>query len=586
MRQFLKIFVAALLAIIVFMVIVVIVAAGWIGSVASSKKPDIGGRGVLFIELQQTLPEQTLDNPLAELGMDDHYNTPGLYDMVRLIRYAKYDTTIKGIYLHCNDNGNGLASSDELRNALLDFKTSHKFVYAYGDVISQRAYYVANVADRIYCNPRGGIDWRGFSIQYLFFRQALEKLEIEPQIFYAGKFKSATEPFRADQMTEPNRLQSTVFLNDIYNRFLVQVAQQRNTDTATLHRCANELRIRTAADAVQYKLVDGAEYDDVVKNEIRQKTGTPAGSKINFVMAGKYAQAVNYKTGKGSNKIAVIFAQGNIVDGKGERSEIGGDTYRWLIRKARTDDDVKAIVVRVNSGGGSAMASENIWRELIVARKDKPVILSFGDYAASGGYYMSCGADSIFAQPNTLTGSIGVFSIVPNMKKFFGNKLGLTFDGVKTGAYADMNTATRPLNEVEKQYMQSGVDSIYLTFLDRVADGRRMQLAAVDSIAQGRIWTGSRALGLGLVDRLGGLQDAIDCAARMAKLNEYRIREFPEPMNWWERVFGGYKNTAKTKAVKEELGEQGFKIYTSLKNLRQFTGHSQARVPFEMEYDF
>ncbi|MBS1564720.1 MAG: signal peptide peptidase SppA [Bacteroidetes bacterium] len=586
MRQFLKIFLAAILALAVFTVLVVIVAAGWLGSIASSEKPEVGGRGVLYIDLQQGLREQTVDNPLADLGVDDHYDNPGLYDMIRIIRYAKTDSSIKGIYLRCNENGNGLATSDELRDALLDFRKSKKFVYAYGDVISQRAYYIANVADRIYCNPRGGVDWRGFAIQYLFFRQALEKLEIEPQIFYAGKFKSATEPFRADQMTEPNKLQSTVFLNDIYNRFLMQVAAQRGTDTATLHRCANELLIRTAADAVHYKLVDGAAYDDVVKDEIRKITGTPADNKLNFVLVGKYAKAVNYKTGSGSDRIAVIYAQGDIVDGKGEKNEIGGDTFRWLIRKARTDKDVKAIVVRVNSGGGSAMASEIMWRELAVARKDKPVILSFGDYAASGGYYMSCGADSIFAQPNTLTGSIGVFSIVPNMKKFFSNKLGVTFDGVRTGDYADMNTVSRPLNEVEKHYMQSSIDSIYQTFLTRVSDGRRLPVAAVDSIAQGRVWTGSRAIGLGLVDRLGGLQDAIDCAARMSGTAKYRIREYPEPMGFWERIFGSYKNTARTKAVKEELGEQGFQIYTSLKRLQQLTKTSQARLPFEMSYGF
>jgi protease-4 len=586
MRQFFKIFLAALLAIVVFSVIVGLVAVGWIGSLASADKPSVGSRGVLYIDLQQTLPEQAQDNPLADIGAADQYDIPGLYDMVRLIRYAKTDTSIKGIYIRCQDNGNGLGASDELRDALRDFKTSKKFIYAYGDVISQRAYYVAHVADRVYCNPRGGIDWRGFAIQYLFFKQALQKLEIEPQIFYAGKFKSATEPFRADRMTEPNRLQSSVFLNDIYSRFLVQVAASRNTDTATLHRCANELLIQTAADAVKYKLVDAAEYDDVVKEEIRQRTGTPTDKKINFVMVGKYAKAVDYKDGKGSDKIALIYAQGNIVDGKGEKSEIGGDTYRWLIRQARTDKNVKAIVVRVNSGGGSAMASENIWRELAIARKEKPVVMSFGDYAASGGYYMSCGADSIFAEPSTLTGSIGVFSIVANMQKFFNNKLGITFDGVKTADYADMTTSVRPLNETEKRFMQTDIDSIYHTFLQRVSDGRRISVPLVDSIAQGRVWTGSRAIDLGLVDKLGGLQDAINCAAGMAKLNEYRIKEYPEPMGLWEKLFGGYKNTVRSQAVKEEMGEQGFQVYTALKNLKQLTGSSQARLPFEMTLGF
>ncbi len=585
MRQFFKIFIAALLAIIVFSVIVVLVAVGWAGSIASSGRPETGARAVLYIDLQQVMPEQEINNPLADLGASDQYDVPGLYDMVRLIHYAKSDTAIKGIYLRCDGNANGLASSEELRNALQDFKTSKKFVYAYGDVISQRAYYVACVADRIYCNPRGGVDWKGFAIQYLFFRQALDKLEIEPQVFYAGKFKSATEPFRADKMTEPNRLQSTVFLDDIYNRFLADVAVARHTDTATLHRCANELLIRSAGDAVQYKLADAAKYDDEVKGEIKKLTGTADDSKINFVMAGKYAKAVNYKDGKGTDKIALIYAQGDMVDGKGEKGEIGGDTYRGLIRKARLDKDIKAIVVRVNSGGGSAMASENIWRELAVARKDKPVIVSFGDYAASGGYYMSCGADSIFTQPSTLTGSIGVFSIVFNMKKFLGNKLGLTFDGVKTAEHADMATIN-PLNETEKRFMQSGVDSIYQTFLTRVSAGRKISVAMVDTIAQGRVWTGSRAIGLGLVDKLGGLQDAINCAARMAKLKEYRLKEYPEPMSFWEKLFGGYKNTAKMQAMKEEMGVQGFQVYTSMKKLKQVTAGCQAKLPFEMSFEF
>ncbi|HEY4149808.1 MAG TPA: signal peptide peptidase SppA, partial [Chitinophagaceae bacterium] len=441
-------------------------------------------------------------------------------------------------------------------------------------------------ANRIYCNPKGGVDWRGFSIQYLFFRQALEKLDIEPQIFYAGKFKSATEPFRAEQMTEPNRVQSSVFLNDIYNRFLVQVAAARNTDTATLHRCANDLLIQSADDAIKYKLVDAAEYDDVVKAEIKRLTGTDSSEKINFVPAAKYAKSVNYKDDRGSDKIALIYAQGDMVDGKGEKGEIGGDTYRWLIRKASMDKDIKAIVVRVNSGGGSAMASENIWRELAVTKKKKPVIISFGDYAASGGYYMSCGADSIFSQPSTLTGSIGVFSIVFNMKKFFGDKLGLTFDGVKTAAHADMATSVNPMNEAEKRFMQSGVDSTYQTFLARVSEGRRIRTALVDSIAQGRVWTGLRAINLGLVDKLGGLQDAVNCAAGMAKLKEYRIKEYPEPMGWWEKLFGGYKNTAKLQAAKEEMGEQGFQLYTSMKKLQQLAAGRQARLPFDMNLDF
>ena len=582
MGQFFKIFFASLLALIVFTVVAVFITLGIIGSITSSDKPVIGANAILYIDLSQPMMEQSVGNPLAQLGAEEQYDVPGLYDVVRMIHYAKSDSSVKGIYLKCNDNNNGLAASEELRNAIIDFKQSHKFVCAYGDVISQRAYYVANIADKIYCNPRGGIEWKGLSLQYMFFRQALDKLEIEPQIFYAGKFKSATEPFRADGMTDANRLQSTVFLNDIYARFLMETAAAINTDTATLHQYANNMLVRSASDAVSYKLADAAKYDDEVKDELRVRVGIGKTGKLNFVVPGKYAKAVNYKGGKGDDKIALIFAQGDIVDGKGENGEIGGETYRNLVRKARMDDDVKAIVVRVNSGGGSAMASENIWRELEVARKDKPVIISFGDYAASGGYYMSCGADSIFAQPNTLTGSIGVFSIVPNLKKFFNNKLGVTFDGVKTATYADMSTASRPLNDAEKRFFQNDVDSIYHTFLTRVSNGRNMNLALVDSIAQGRVWTGSRGVDLGLVDKLGGLQDAIDCAAGMAKLKDYRLKEFPEPTSWWDKFFGTYQKNAKTKALKAEMGEDGYHVYSSFQKIKQFIGSSQTRLPFEM----
>jgi len=586
MGQFFKIFFASLLAIVVFTVVAGLIMVGWIAAVAgsiSSDKPVTGSKAVLYLDLSQSLGEQTKDNPLSGIGSDDQYDTPGLFDMVRLIKHAKTDSSIKGIYLKCADNTNGFATSDELRNALLDFKTSKKFIYAFADVISQRAYFVANAADKVYCNPKGGLEWKGFALHYMFFKQTLDKLGIEPQIFYAGKFKSATEPFRTDQMTEANRLQSSVFLNDLYSRFLTETAAARNVDTAALHRYARDMTIQTTEDAVKYKLLDGARYDDEVKDEIKQKLEIAPGGKINFIVAGRYAKAVNYKTGRSADKIALIFAQGDIVEGRGEKGQIGGDTYRSLIRAARTDDNIKAIVVRVNSGGGSAMASENMWRELSLARKQKPVVLSFGDYAASGGYYMSCGADSIFTQPNTLTGSIGVFSIVPNLQKFFKDKLGITFDGVKTSPYADLPTASRPLNDVEKRFLQNDVDTIYNTFLHRVSEGRRINVALVDSIGQGRVWTGTRGVLLGLADKTGGLQDAIDCAARMAKLKEFQLKEYPEPLNWWEALLGGYKKSLEVKAMEEELGAQGVSIYNSIKRVKQSVGTTQARLPFELE---
>ena len=585
MRQFFKFFFASFLAMMVFAVLAVIIMVAWIAGIAgsfSADKPSTGNKGILYLDLGQAIQEQVQDNPLSGFNADEQFDMPGLYDMVRLIKYAKTDSSIKGIYIKCAENANGFATSDELRTALLDFKTSKKFIYAYADVISQKAYYVANLADRLYCNPKGGLEWKGFALQYMFFKQTLDKIGIEPQIFYAGKFKSATEPFRTDHMTDANRLQSSVFLNDLYNRFLTETATARNIDTATLHWYANTMAVQTADDAVKYKLADGTRYDDEVKDEIKQKLGENSKYKINFITAGKYAKAVTYKTNEGSDRIALIFAQGDIVDGKGEKGQIGGDTYRGLIRTARMDDHIKAIVIRVNSGGGSAMASENMWRELELAKKQKPVILSFGDYAASGGYYMSCGADSIFTGANTLTGSIGVFSIVPNLQHFFNDKLGITFDGVKTGPYADMPTASRPLSEMEKRFLQNDVDSIYNTFLHRVSAGRRIDAALVDSIGQGRVWTGTRGIQLGLADKQGGLQDAINCAARMAKLKVFTLKEYPEPLSWLETIFGGYKKSMKVKAMKEELGEQGLKIYESVKKIKQCVGSAQARMPFEI----
>ncbi len=583
MRQFFKIFFASFAAMFVFFVLALICMFLWIGYIAShfsSDKPVTGSKAVLYLDLSQAIHEQVQENALTGFFNDEQYDLPGLYDMVRLIRYAKTDSAVKGIYLKCADNANGFATSEELRNALLDFKTSKKFIYAYADVINQRAYYIANLADKVYCNPKGGLEWKGFSLQYLFFKQALDKLGVEPQIFYAGKFKSATEPFRTDHMTDANRLQSSVFLNDLYNRFLMETAAERHIDTASLHQYANTLALQTAADAVKYKLLDGTRYDDEVKAEIRQLLGSS--EKINFIAIEKYAKAVTYKSSEGNDKIALIFAQGDIVDGKGDRSQIGGDTYRSLIRAARMDDDIKAVVVRVNSGGGSAMASENMWRELDLAKKQKPVIISFGDYAASGGYYMSCGADSIFTQPNTLTGSIGVFSIIPNLQHLFNDKLGVTFDGVGTGPYADMPTASRPLTEMEKRFLQNDVDSIYYTFVHRVAAGRGIDAARVDSIGQGRVWTGTRGIEIGLADKLGGLQDAINCAVRMAKLKNFRLKEYPEPQGWMESLTGNYKKNIKAKALKEELGDQGLQLYNSIKRMQQSVGVTQARMPFEL----
>ena len=580
MRGFFKSFFAALLALAVFTVLAMIVLVMFIGSRLSPQKPEVGAKAVLVVDLGQTYREQTQDNPLADLGSDDEYDVPGLFDAVRLLQYARKDTAIKGLYIKCNDNPNGFATDEELRNAIADFKKSGKFVYSYGEAIPQKAYYVATVADKIYCNPKGGVEWKGFAAEMTFLKGTLRKLDIEPQIFYAGKFKSATEPLREDKMTDANRLQLTELLNDFYNRLLYSTAQSRGLDTTVLRKCVNEHLIRYAKDALAYKLVDGLKYDDEVKDEIRQQLKIDKHEHINFVSLGKYEKAVDYK-GTGKDKISLIYAEGEVVDGKGDKDEIGSDTYRWLIRKARFDKDVKAIVIRVNSGGGSSLASENIWRELTLARKEKPVVVSFGDVAASGAYYLSCNADSIFALPGTITGSIGVFSVIPNLQGFFNNKLGITFDGVKTAPEADALSVTKPLSPMQRNFIQSEIDTIYHDFKSRVAAGRSKPIGYVDSIAQGRIWSGSKGLALGLVDRIGTLQEAIDCAARMAKTSNYRLKEYPEPKSFIDRLLGNYKRSASMKAMKEELGEDGYRTYTTIRKMKAMVGVTQARMPFD-----
>lgn len=582
MRSFLKIFFASLVALIVFSLALFFSIFIFIGVASSPSKPDIGANGVLVLDLSKSFTEQATTDPFSNFLGNHSNDIPGLYDVVRMIRYAKTDSTIKGIYIKAGDNENGFASSEEILQALTDFKKSGKFIIAYGNAIPEGAYYVATVADKIYCNPAGGVEWDGFAVDEVFLKGLLDKLEIEPEVFYAGKFKSATEPLRVTEMTDANRLQTTIWLNDIYNNLLIKTATARNSDTATLHNLANTGAIQTANDALKYNLVDGLKYDDEVQSELLTLLHKKKDASINFVSLGAYASAVNFhKSGEGG-KINIIYAQGDIVDGKGGKGEIGSDDYIRILRKARLDDDVKAIVFRVNSPGGSSLASEGIWREISLAKKVKPVVVSMGDYAASGGYYISCAADSIFADATTITGSIGVFSVLANMKGFFNNKLGITFDGVKTAPYADLGSISRPLSNPERNFIQASIDTIYGVFKKRVADGRKKDEIYIDSIAQGRVWIGARAIGVGLVDKTGSLQDAVDCAARMAKLKDYRTREYPEQKTWLEELTSGSISAqSREEAMVKEIGPQQYFLLQKAKKVTEFINIPQARLPYD-----
>lgn len=580
MRSFFKIFFAALLAIFVFCFVIFLLLVSAAKGLTDKDESEVAANSILTIDLAKHFPEHTASTPFGVFDGEDE--TPSLFDVVRLVAEAREDKNIAGIYLSLDGNANSFASSNELRTALLHFKAAKKFVIAYGNAVSEQAYFVGSAADKIYLNPAGGMEWQGFSVSLPFIKGTLEKLNIEPQIFYAGKYKSATEIFRTDKMTPENRQQTEDWLGDLYRYFLQQTSLARSVDTATLYRLAAEASIQTPQDAVAAKLVDAVKYDDEVKAEIKQRLKIGRTDKLNLVTLNTYKDAVNVRKA-GKDKIAVIYAEGDIVDGRGDDDQIGGEAFRALIRKVRLDKSVKAIVLRVNSGGGSALASDIIWRELQVAKTEdkKPVVVSMGDVAASGGYYIACGADSVFAHPNTITGSIGVFSVIPNMQGFFNNKLGVTFDEVRTVPEAGSVNVVKPLSEKERKLMQSGVERIYAQFKSRVAIGRKRDTTYIESIAQGRVWSGQDAMRIGLVDRLGTLQDAIHSAAKLAKLTEYGLLEYPETESWINN-FLNKKKAEPAALIREEMGEENYKIFQQVKKVKELTGSVQARLPFEI----
>ena len=578
MNQFFKSFFASLLAFFVFIFIGFALLFAIIGALSSEDEVVIPSNSVLVIDLSENFSEQVKEDVYNELFNKKKGKTPSLSNLISLIQYAKTDSSIRGIYLKCQENPNGFAASEEIRAALMDFKQSKKFIIAFGETISQKGYWIANTADLIYAHPQGGLEWTGFSYETMFLKGLLDKLEIQPQVFYAGKFKSATEPFRYSEMSAENKLQTSQWLNGIYNSFIEGTSQQRNLNADSLKLWSDQAMIQTPNDAVAHQLIDGLYYDDQVKYEIAKKVNVAKSQNISFVRINEYSAAIAIR-GKGSDKIAVIYADGDINMGKSDKDGIASDEFRSLIQSIKNDTKISAVVLRINSPGGSALASDIIWREIELLKKVKPVVVSMGNYAASGGYYIACNADSIFANANTITGSIGVFSVVPNIGNFMKNKLGITYDGVKTSNYADFPTTSRALNATEQKFMQAGVDSIYYAFKLRVAKGRKKSIEYVDSIAQGRVWTGADAIKVGLVDRIGNLDDAIASAAKMAKLKSYSIKSYPERKSFIEDFIGGYEDKVKTKAIQEEIGVQEWEALKQLKSIKQMIGQPQTRLP-------
>jgi len=584
MRDFFKYLFASMLGfflsvvILFFVCFIIIVAA--ISSIDEDKTVSVGTNSVLYLNLDQAITERTPKNPFGNLPIvgGEEKDGLGLNDLLKSIQRAKTDDNIKCIYINVSSPNAGFATMREVRNALIDFKKSHKKILAYSEVYTQGAYYLASAADKVYLNPEGALEFKGFSSELTFFKGTLEKVGVEMQVIRVGNYKSAVEPFILDKMSDYNRKQVTAYVGGLYNTFLTDIAQTRSIQKDSLYSIADNYKIREPKDALSFKMVDGLKYKDEILEELKAISGKTKKQNISSVSINDYLKN-NKSAGSGKDKVAIIYANGEITGGEGSDNQIGSERISRAIRKARLDDDIKAIVLRVNSPGGSALASDVIWREIVLTKKEKPVIASFGDVAASGGYYIGCAADSIFVQPNTITGSIGVFGIIPNFQNLMTNKLGITFDGVKTGKYADIMATNRPMTEGERFIIQNELNRIYSGFVSRVADGRKKSKTYIDSIGGGHVWIGTDAVQIGLADRIGSFNDAIKSAAKKAKLKEYKVVEYPDVIDPLKSLLEESTDKIKTYYTKQELGDN-YMIYQQMKKVIASSG-IQARMPFE-----
>ncbi|MEJ5053998.1 signal peptide peptidase SppA [Sphingobacterium sp. MYb382] len=587
MKSFFKYVLATVTGIIVVVVLLFFVLIGIVTStvsqMGSSKEVSVPSNSVLYVSLNHEIPERTSPNPWEGLDLPGYSSLKslGLNDIVARIAAAKDDSRIKGIYLNPSSVNVGMSTLKEIRDALVDFKKSGKFIIAYSDVYTQKGYYLAAVADEIYLNPEGSLDFKGLSSSVTFMKEALDKLGVEMQVVKVGTYKSAVEPFILNEMSPANRAQMTSYINSLYDSFLANISESRKISVDSLRLVADQYLIRNASDAVRLHFVDKAVYKDELLTLLKKRLTVEEKKDVPTVSLLDY-NAVSPKE-SAPNRIAVLYASGNIVDGEGSSEDIGGEKFSRELRKLRRDDRIKAVVLRVNSPGGSALASDIIAREVELTKKVKPVIVSMGDYAASGGYYISALADSIFADKETLTGSIGVFGLIPNVKGLLNNKLGIHVDEVKTGKFANlMSSIDRPLTEEERAIIQSEVNRVYNTFTGKVAAGRKMTVAQVDSIGQGRVWTGQQALQNGLVDRVGSLQDAIAAAAKKAKVSDnYMLVSYPAVKDPFASILSSSKEKIKMWMFQDELG--AYRSYINpLKDLVKTSG-VQARIPYLLE---
>ena len=591
MKSFIKYTLASLLALILFSVITTIIAlVSMAGMMATDgMTAPVKENSILRINLGGVLEEQTVDDPFSSLMNNGTETVAGLQTLTEAIQKAKENEHVKGIYLENATLSGNPATVEELRQALVDFKKSGKFIISYSDTYSQSGYYICSVADKIMLNPQGMVDWHGLASQPMFFKDAMAKLGVKMQVFKVGTFKSAVEPFINSEMSDANREQVTSFLGCIWSKMLKDVNASRKIDTGKLNTLADEyIALHPAQYVVDNRLVDTLTYIDGAKAYLKAKMDLKEDEALSFITPKDMAHAEIPGYKEQDDKVAVYYAVGDIVQTSGGMSPLGGGNAPQIVgetviddlRALREDKNVKAVVLRVNSGGGSAYASEQIWREVELLKSEKPVVVSMGGLAASGGYYISSGANKIIAEPTTLTGSIGIFGMIPDASELITQKIGVKFDIVKTNALSDLGTMARPMNAEESQLMQSEIERGYETFTGRVAMGRKMKIEDVKTIAEGRVWTGQQAKELGLVDQLGNLDDAIKVAAKLAKLEKYNRVNYPEPEPWYMTLLNEKKSGYMEAEMRSMLGE----YYTTFSLLRTLGTQDriQARLPFDL----
>lgn len=595
MKSFLKYTLATIVGVIIVNIVLLLIGFGIISTLSKlgEQAVDVKENSILRIQLNNEIPDRSSNDPFSNFNLLSLKPglSLGLNDILKNIEKASQDSRIKGIYLDLGDiqsNFGGLATTEEIRQALKNFKKSGKFIYSYANMgYSQKSYYLATVADSIFVNPETPLMLMGMGGTSFFYKDMLDKIGIKVDIVKVGKYKSAVEPFTQTEMSDANREQIEVYLRSLWGTILEGISDTRSVSIDSLNFLANHLEFRSPAEEKAYGLFDGVLYEDQVLSLLKDRCGIKETGKLNFVKLSDYRKASSSPTKFVKDKIAIVYASGMIGFEQTEKSI--GPELAETIRKAREDQTIKAIVLRVNSPGGSALTSDIIWREVSLATKEKPVIVSMGNVAASGGYYISCAADTIVADPTTLTGSIGIYGQFFSGEKLIKDKIGITSSVVKTNEHSDFGggyplplpISNRPLTAYEKNVMQKYIEKGYETFLSRVAQGRHMSRDEVHEIAQGRVWTGKDALKVGLVDVLGGMEDALQIAARKAGLDNYRIVEYPTEKDFFQEFLNSFSTSIKTNILKNELGSY-YETFRQLQNTLITPEGLTARIPYDI----